>query len=168
MLFNSRTALFFFYTMFSICITWLDQYTKSLVSVHFVSPHIIAVVPHINIAATVNTGIAFSWFASSSNVVHILLIIFSMLICISLSIYQWFVSHEKRCLKWGLSLVIGGALGNIIDKVCLGYVIDFIDLYWGLWHFATFNVADAAISLGAICLLLDAYSKPSLSASVRT
>ena len=166
MLFNGRMAPFVFFTVFSLCITWLDQYTKSLVTMYFASPHIIAVVPHINIAATINTGIAFSWFASSSDWVHILLIVSSMLICTSLSIYQWFVSNEKRFLKWGLALVIGGALGNIIDKVCLGYVIDFIDLYWGIWHFATFNIADAAISLGAICLLLDAYTKPSTHASV--
>ena len=56
----------------------------------------------------------------------------------------------------GLALILGGALGNVMDRVGRGYVVDFIDFYWGNWHFAAFNVADMAISVGAGVLMLDA------------
>lgn len=57
----------------------------------------------------------------------------------------------------GLALILGGALGNVMDRVGRGYVVDFIDFYWGTWHFAAFNVADMAISVGAAVLILDAF-----------
>ena len=56
-----------------------------------------------------------------------------------------------------LSLILGGAVGNVIDRVRFGYVVDFIDFHIGSWHFATFNVADMAITVGAIMLLIDAF-----------
>jgi signal peptidase II len=62
---------------------------------------------------------------------------------------------EERRARLGLSLVLGGAVGNLIDRARQGYVVDFVDAYWGDWHFWAFNVADAAITVGAACIVLD-------------
>jgi signal peptidase II len=64
---------------------------------------------------------------------------------------------EQNVLALGLSLVLGGALGNVIDRVWHGYVVDFIHVHWRDWYFPAFNVADSAITIGAGCLLLDAF-----------
>jgi signal peptidase II len=74
---------------------------------------------------------------------------------VGLAIYISAIAHEQRLTRVGLALVIGGAAGNLIDRVRFGYVLDFFDFYWRGWHFWAFNVADAAISIGAILVLLD-------------
>ena len=62
-------------------------------------------------------------------------------------------SQKLFCLA--IALILGGAIGNVIDRLLHGYVVDFLDFYWGGWHFPAFNVADSAISIGAVCLILD-------------
>ena len=62
---------------------------------------------------------------------------------------------RRRMARLGLSIILGGALGNLIDRVRLGYVTDFVDAYWGTWHFWAFNVADASITIGAILVFAD-------------
>jgi signal peptidase II len=62
---------------------------------------------------------------------------------------------SQKLFSFALAFILGGALGNVLDRVMYGYVIDFLDFYAGTWHFPAFNLADSAITLGAICLLLD-------------
>jgi signal peptidase II len=69
--------------------------------------------------------------------------------------YARHVRREEWLARLGLSLILGGAMGNLIDRASLGYVVDFMDLYWGTWHFWAFNVADASITVGAILVFLD-------------
>ena len=69
--------------------------------------------------------------------------------------YARHVRSEERLARVGLSLILGGAVGNLVDRVRQGYVVDFVDVYWGTWHFWAFNVADAAITVGAILVFLD-------------
>ncbi len=69
--------------------------------------------------------------------------------------YARHVKAEERVARVGLSLILGGAVGNLIDRVRQGYVVDFVDVYWGTWHFWAFNVADAAITVGAILVFVD-------------
>ena len=61
----------------------------------------------------------------------------------------------QRLFCWAISFILGGAVGNVIDRLLHGYVVDFLDFYWGHWHFPAFNLADSAITLGAILLILD-------------
>jgi len=61
----------------------------------------------------------------------------------------------QKLFAFALASILGGAVGNVIDRLLHGYVIDFLDFYWGRWHFPAFNVADSAITLGAACLILD-------------
>ena len=67
------------------------------------------------------------------------------------------LSTEEKATSLALALILGGAAGNLIDRLVYGYVIDFIDVYYSSWHWPAFNVADAAISVGAFLLLLDAF-----------
>lgn len=72
-----------------------------------------------------------------------------------IALYMRHVPPEERTARIGLSLILGGALGNLIDRARQGYVVDFVDVYWGDWHFWAFNVADASITIGAILVFLD-------------
>ena len=164
MLGQSRIVPFSLYAILSICITVVDQYTKGWVMLHCPAHMVCPLFAHFNVTMTTNSGIAFSWFAQSAEVWRTMLLVFSMLIVCCLSVYQWFLNSGQRWARLGVALIIGGALGNIIDKLIMGYVIDFIDFYVGLWHFATFNVADAAISIGACCVLIDTYKAPTKQA----
>jgi signal peptidase II len=83
---------------------------------------------------------------------------------ISIVVVVWIVrllrQHAQQTFFcFALALILGGAVGNLIDRVAYGYVVDFLDFYWASYHFATFNVADSAISVGAVLLLLDSFRK---------
>ena len=69
--------------------------------------------------------------------------------------YARHIRAEEKLARIGLSMILGGAIGNLIDRVYAGYVLDFIDVYWGEWHFWAFNVADASISIGAVLVFVD-------------
>lgn len=69
--------------------------------------------------------------------------------------YARHIRQEERLARLGLSMILGGAIGNLIDRVYAGYVLDFVDVYWGGWHFWAFNVADASITIGAILVFID-------------
>jgi signal peptidase II len=72
-----------------------------------------------------------------------------------IAFYARHVRHDERLARIGLSLILGGALGNLIDRLRQGYVIDFVDVYFRGWHFWAFNVADASITIGAFLVFLD-------------
>jgi signal peptidase II len=74
---------------------------------------------------------------------------------IGLAVYISAIASDQRLTRTGLALVIGGAAGNLIDRVRFGYVLDFFDFYWRGWHFWAFNVADAAISIGVVLMILE-------------
>jgi signal peptidase II len=141
----------------SLIVLLLDQWSKWLVVSHFNLGELYPVLPMMHIALTYNHGIAFSWFDSSALWVRQLLNMVSMAIVVFLLYVQNTTARGSWRLQLALALMIGGALGNILDKVAVGYVVDFIDVYYGNWHFATFNIADAAISIGGICFAYDAW-----------
>jgi signal peptidase II len=74
---------------------------------------------------------------------------------VAIAAYATQLGFHERLARLGLSLILGGAFGNLIDRAVAGYVVDFVDVYWGTSHFWAFNVADAAISTGAVLVLLD-------------
>ena len=104
-----------------------------------------------------NVGAAFSFLATASGWQRWLFT--GLALIVSLAIVVWLVRMPRGTspfLAGGLALVLGGALGNAIDRIRLGYVIDFIHFHWDRAYFPAFNVADSAITVGAACLLLDA------------
>ena len=141
----------------ALLIIVIDQASKLWVNSNLVPGKVYSVLPHFNFYLTYNRGVAFSMFSSSSVVVHNMLFILSLLIVFGLVFLHFKLDKSKYLLHFALALVIGGAIGNMVDKVILGFVIDFIDFYWGSWHFATFNLADAAISVGGFFIILDSF-----------
>jgi len=79
----------------------------------------------------------------------------AVLALLGIGYYVRHIRFEERLARVGLSMILGGALGNLIDRLHSGYVVDFVDVYWGDWHFWAFNVADACISIGAVLVFVE-------------
>jgi signal peptidase II len=139
----------------SLIVILLDQATKYWVGQYLMPYTPVPVIPMFNITLAYNTGAAFS-FLSGAGVWHrILFAGFSLVMSILLAILLWRTNQEEKLQAAGLSLILGGAVGNLIDRAFFGYVVDFIDLYYKNYHFATFNVADSAICIGAVFFAWD-------------
>jgi signal peptidase II len=136
----------------SALVIFADQVTKQLIIKYVSLYDQIPVVAHLNITHMQNRGAAFSMLSSLPPWSFALLGV-----AVSIWIVLWLRNNPKGQVRVAaaFSLILGGALGNVIDRVRLGHVTDFIDFYVGHWHFAAFNVADAAISTGAGLLILD-------------
>jgi signal peptidase II len=118
----------------------------------FMSPVVIDILPVFQLRLSWNEGISFSLFSSSD--ARWALVAVTAVITAILAVWMW--RTPRRWLQIGLGLIVGGALGNIIDRVSIGAVADFLHVYWQDWHFPTFNIADSCITVGAIIVLLDA------------
>lgn len=103
-----------------------------------------------------NTGAAFGVLnAADFPFKSFVMIIVAALALVAISLYARQLGHEERLSRYGLAFILGGALGNLIDRAIFKYVVDFVDVYWGSAHFWAFNLADAAITIGAILVLLE-------------
>jgi len=100
-----------------------------------------------------NEGVSFGLFRGEAEWIRWALCAFSLAVALGLAI--WARRAERRITGLGVGLVMGGAIGNLIDRATSGYVLDFVDAYWNGWHFWAFNVADAAITVGVIFMILD-------------
>ncbi len=140
----------------------LDRITKDLIKAHVSLWDAWAVIPGlVNIVHTENPGIAFGMLANLENPWrNVLLIGFSMLVLAIISAVLLRMGGQGMLLRMGLALVMGGALGNLFDRIVHGTVTDFVEFHVGEHYFPAFNVADSAITIGACLLLLDMwYSK---------
>ena len=108
--------------------------------------------PWLNFSLVYNNGAAFGLLADSSGWQRWFLIVITLVV--SSYIIYWGVKSIYRVEKYGLALIFGGAIGNLLDRLQLGVVVDFIDVHWQNWHWYTFNVADSCICIGAAMLLL--------------
>ena len=136
----------------------LDQLTKKAISDHFELYERVRVLPVLDIVRLHNTGAAFSMLHDASGWQRWF---FSVLaLGVGAAIVVWLGRLKARSqwlLSCALSLILAGALGNVIDRLRLGHVVDFIHAHWGDAYFAAFNVADSSITVGAALLLLDAF-----------
>jgi signal peptidase II len=141
----------------SLAVLAADQATKWLVTRQFELYESVEVNPYLDLTLLHNTGAAFSFLADAGGWQRWFFI--TLGIVVSVVILFWLRRLPSRGQSWlaiGLSLVMGGALGNVIDRVHYGYVIDFIHVHYEDAYFPAFNVADSAITVGAICLIIDA------------
>lgn len=129
-----------------------DQVTKQLVVNNMTLFERLGLTPFLNLVYVHNTGAAFSSFSSAAPWFFV-----ALSVAVSVGILIWLRRHphDQPLVAVALTLVLGGALGNAIDRATRGYVIDFIDVYAAGWHWPAFNVADSAICIGAAFLLLD-------------
>lgn len=138
----------------AFCISLFDQAIKWLVIERImVPPHPIEVWPIFNLVLVWNRGVSFGLFNSASEWTPILLSAFA--IAVSLFLIAWLRRIYTRFLAVAVGLVIGGALGNVADRLRHGAVVDFLDLHVGSLHWPAFNVADASITVGVLLILID-------------
>ena len=147
----------------SSLLTWLglaliillaDQFTKVLITGYYQLGDSTRVLSFFNVVRAHNTGAAFSfladaggwqrWFFTAIGVVAALFIV-------------WLLKAHagQKLFSFAMACILGGAIGNVVDRVLYGYVVDFLDFHYAGWHFPAFNVADSAISIGAACLIWD-------------
>lgn len=132
----------------------LDQLTKWLAEQYLVYGEPVPVLPLFNLTLAYNTGAAFSLLAEAGGWQRWLFA--GLALVVSVLIIGWLrrLGPEERLTGLALTLILGGALGNLIDRLYLGYVIDFIDVYYGSYHWPAFNIADSAITVGATLLVI--------------
>jgi len=143
--------------LLAVVIVLADQATKAwALNTWFYPPRMIEVTPFFNLVAVWNSGVSFGLFAGQSEIVPYILAGFAVLVTIALTV--WMFRAEGRLLAIALSLVIGGAVGNVIDRLRFHAVVDFIDLHAAGIHWPAFNLADSAITIGVGLLLLDSFA----------
>ena len=137
-----------------------DQVTKYL-AVNYIQPHeTIEVMPFFNLVIRYNPGAAFSFLADAGGWQVFFFATISAVVSLGIIYWMYTIPAKNRWLSIALALILAGAIGNLIDRLMLGEVVDFIDWYYGSYHWPTFNVADSVILLGAAMMLLDGYVNP--------
>ena len=140
--------------LLAILVVVLDQYSKWLVLQHFELYQTLRLTSWFNLTLAYNTGAAFSFLNDAGGWQRWLFVVLAVVISGVLLVWLW-RAQQLRLQALALALVIGGAIGNVIDRVRLGYVIDFIDWHYRDWHWPVFNLADSAITLGVALLIVD-------------
>jgi signal peptidase II len=135
----------------------LDQITKAAIEHSLGLYQSIIVLPVLDITRAHNTGAAFSFLAGEAGWQRWLFTVLAIGVSVALVLWLKRIHFQARVLAAAVALILGGALGNVIDRLRLGHVIDFIHAHWGEHYFPAFNVADSAITIGAALLLLDAW-----------
>ena len=141
----------------SVTVVVLDQITKALIRPALALHESREVIPgFLDLTRVHNTGAAFGMLNAAEFPMKTLIL--SLVATVALAGVAWYaatVPLSDRLARLGIAGVLGGAVGNLIDRASSGYVLDFVDAYWGNWHFWAFNVADAAITVGVIFMILD-------------
>jgi signal peptidase II len=141
----------------SLGVIALDQATKFLATRFLELYERVEVLPVLDFTLLHNTGAAFSLLAGASGWQRWFFIGLAGVVSILLLVWIWRTPRGEKLLPLALSLVLGGALGNVIDRIAHGYVVDFVHVHWGASYFPAFNIADSAITIGAGLLILDAF-----------
>ena len=142
--------------LISAAIVVADQVTKSLVLGRFAPGERLEITGFFNLVLVFNRGAAFSFLAGAGGWQTPLLVAFALIAAGVVSVLL-VRSPERGLFSAGLALILGGAVGNVIDRLRFGHVVDFVDLHAAGWHWPAFNVADSAITVGAALLILDGF-----------
>ena len=140
----------------SVFVAVVDLITKHYASTMLEYAISVPVMPSFNLTLLHNTGAAFSFLATQSGWQRWFFVILAVVV--SLALTRWLATlKDDRWLAVAVALVLGGAIGNLYDRILLGYVVDFLHFYWQDYHFPAFNIADTAISIGAAMMILDLF-----------
>lgn len=139
----------------SLLVIVLDQATKYLAETLLVMHQPVPVTPSFNLMLTYNTGAAFSFLADAGGWQRWFFLGLGTLVSMGLVIWLTRLKPQEKWLAVALALILGGAIGNLIDRAWLGQVIDFIQLYYDRWYWPAFNIADSAITVGAVLLVVE-------------
>ncbi len=144
------------YFLASCAIVLADQITKWMVLGRLAPWERVEITAFFNLVLAFNKGAAFSFLAGAGGWQTPLLVAFALVAAVVVSV-MLLRSPGRRMFCAGLALILGGAVGNVIDRLRYGHVVDFLDLHAGGWHWPAFNVADSAITVGAALLILDGF-----------
>ena len=144
----------------SVVVLILDQCTKLLADALLSAHQSVELLPFLALRKAYNYGAAFSFLSDASGWQRWFFIILALVVIGVLVAWLRRLPANDTRARLALVLILGGAAGNVIDRLVYGYVIDFIDVFYGSWHWPTFNIADSAISVGAFLLILDAFLGP--------
>lgn len=146
----------------SFIVLLADQLTKGWAQDHLIPYQSYQLLPVANFTLAYNTGAAFSFLNSAGDWHRWFFAGFTLIMSIILGVWLVRLSKQAILQALGLSLILGGALGNLYDRLVLGHVIDFIDIFYKNYHWPAFNLADSAICAGTLCLVFDVcFSKKS-------
>ncbi|MDJ0750524.1 MAG: signal peptidase II [Woeseiaceae bacterium] len=154
---KSSNTRFFAWMAVAALVVVADQITKWAIVEWVALYERVPLNSFINLTHQRNTGAAFSLLADAGGWQRWFFIVLAGVVSVVLAVWLWRIRNQGHAiLAAGLALVLGGAVGNLIDRVLLGYVTDFIQVWFGSWPFPSFNIADAGISVGAALLIIDA------------
>lgn len=138
----------------SVLVIVLDQVSKAWIQSVFEPYQMLEVTSFFNLVLVFNEGAAFSFLSDAGGWQRWFFVVVACGVSVVLALWLARLDPRERLEGWALGLVIGGALGNVIDRVWLAKVVDFLDFHWAGYHWPAFNVADIAISCGVVLLLL--------------
>ena len=139
----------------SLVIVGLDQWTKELASAQLEYGRPVPILPLLNFTLQYNTGAAFSFLSEADGWQRWFFTAVAAVVSVFLVVWLSRLRQRQWLLALSLALILGGALGNLLDRLILGYVVDFVSVHYADSYFPAFNVADAAISVGAALMILD-------------
>lgn len=140
----------------AVLVITLDQASKfwAVASLGFHQP--VPIIPFFNLTLMHNTGAAFSFLANETGWQRWFFSVLALVVSGALIHWLRTLRRDEIAMGLALNMILGGALGNVFDRLYYGYVIDFLDLYYQQWHFPAFNIADSAITIGAFIIAFDA------------
>ena len=143
----------------SLAVLVIDQWTKHLAESALAGRPPRTVIPgFLDLVHVENTGVAFGLFAAGSSTIGVLILTLLGMVALTLVLYHFLRTPDtNKGALFSLSLILGGAVGNLVDRMVSGSVTDFIDVYVGTHHWPTFNAADSAITIGIVLLMFDAF-----------
>ena len=148
------------WTILSLIIIIADQITKMAATANLTMFSPVEVIPMLNFTLMHNEGAAFSFLADAGGWQRWFFSILAFVVSIVLVVWIKRLKPEEKMLAVSLSLILGGAVGNLIDRVRFGYVVDFIDVYYDKMHWPAFNIADSAITVGAVWMIITSFRQP--------
>lgn len=143
--------------LLSVIVILIDQLTKWFAEAMLVPYQPVPIIPMFNLTLAYNTGAAFSFLSDAGGWQRWFFIVLTTIVIIVLFGWLWRMRAEEKLHAVSISLILGGAIGNLIDRVLLGHVIDFLDVYYDQYHWPIFNIADSAITAGVMLLIIDLF-----------
>lgn len=147
--------------LLSVVVVGIDQFSKYWAATQFTPYQSETLLPILNFTLAYNTGAAFSFLSGAGEWHRWFFASFSLVMSLALLIWLLRLPPTMRLRAFAISLILGGAIGNLYDRARVGYVVDFIDFYYKNHHWPVFNLADFAICMGAVFLFIDLCKTPS-------
>jgi signal peptidase II len=144
----------------AVLVIVIDLGTKAMATAMLTYGNPVPVLPLFNLTLLHNTGAAFSFLAEAAGWQRWFFVVLALVVSVVLVGWLRNLQRHETWTAIAIALILGGALGNVYDRVVHGYVVDFLHFYWQSWHFPAFNLADTAITIGAAMMILDVFRKP--------